>query len=92
MLRDRYYRNNSSIKDLMKRAIRIFWSGNYSRSIERFQKIKTRAFNPDKLFDCVLAYFYIGLCFEQMGLLYESKYYFLTGFYLSNELDSDYYV
>ncbi len=89
-LKDRYNGNNSSIKDLMKRAIRIFRSGNYSRSIEQFQKIKTKAFNPDKLYDCVFAYYFIGLCFEQIGLLYASKYYFLTAFYLSNELDSDY--
>lgn len=90
MLKDRYNGNNSSIKDLMKRAIRIFRCGKYSRSIEQFQKIKTKAFNPDELYDCVFAYYYIGLCFEQMGLLYASKYYFLTAFYLSNELDSDY--
>lgn len=90
MLKDRYNGNNLSIKDLMKRAIRIFWNGNYSRAIEQFQKIKTKAFNPDKLYDCVFAYYYIGLCFEQIGLLYASKYYFLTAFYLSNELDSDY--
>jgi len=74
----------------MKRAIRLFRSGNYSRSIEQFQKIKTKAFNPDKLYDCMFAFYYIGLCFEQMELLYASKYYFLTVFYLSNDLDSDY--
>ncbi len=90
ILKDRYKGNISSIKDLMKRAIRIFRSGNYSRSIEQFQKIKTRAYNPDKLYDCLFAYYYIGLCFEQMGLFYASKYYFLTTFYLANELDSDY--
>lgn len=89
-LKESYNANNSSIKDLMKKTIRIFKSGNNSRSIEQFQKIKTKAFNPDKLYDCVFAYYYIGLCFEQMGLLYASKYYFLTAFYLSNELDSDY--
>ncbi|KKM13197.1 hypothetical protein LCGC14_1718680, partial [marine sediment metagenome] len=32
ILKDRYNGNNSSIEDLMKRAIRIFRSGNYSRS------------------------------------------------------------
>ena len=90
ILNESYKANNSSIKDLMRKTIRIFKSGNYSRSIEQFQKIKTKAFNPDKLYDCVFAYYYIGLCFEQMGLLYASKYYFLTAFYLSNELDSDY--
>lgn len=89
-LKESYNANNSSVKDLMKKTIRIFKSGNYSRSIEQFQKIKIKAFNPDKLYDCVFAYYYIGLCFEQMGLLYASKYYFLTAFYLSNELDSDY--
>ena len=90
LLKDRYNGDNSSIKDLMKRAIRIFRNGDYSRSIEQFQKIKTKAFNPDKLYDCVFAYYFIGLCFEQIELLYASKYYFLTAFYLSNELDSDY--
>ncbi len=90
ILKDIYKGNNSSIKDVMERAIRIFRSGNYTRSIEQFQKIKTKTFNPDKLYDCIFAYYFIGLCFEQMELLYASKYYFLTAFYLSNELDSDY--
>jgi len=89
-IKENYNANNSSIKDLMKKTIRIFKSGDYSRSIEQFQKIKTKAFNPDKLYDCIFAFYYIGLCFEQIGLLYASKYYFLTAFYLSNELDSDY--
>lgn len=90
VLKDKYDGNNSSIKDLMERSIRLFESGNYRRAIGQFQKIKIKSFNPDKIYDCIFAFYYIGLCFEQMGLLYASKYYFLTAFYLSNEIDSDY--
>ena len=49
-----------------------------------------KAFNPDKLYDCIFAYYYIGLCFERMDLLYASKYYYLTAFFLSNENDTNY--
>lgn len=90
VLRDKYNGNNSSITDLMKKSIRLFRRGNYTRALEQFQKVKIKAFNPDKIYDCIFAFYYIGLCFEQMGLLYASKYYFLTAFYLSNEIDSDY--
>ena len=89
-LKDKYNGNNSSIKDLMKRAIRMFRNRDYSRAIEQFQKIKMKAFNPAKLYDSIFAYYYIGLCFEQMDLLYASKYYYLTAFFLSNENDTDY--
>ncbi len=89
-IEDRYIGNQSTIKDLMKRAIRIFRSGDYSRALEQFQKIKIKAFNPDKLYDCIFAYYYIGLCFEQMDLLYASKYYYLTAFFLANENDTNY--
>ena len=89
-LKDDYNGNNSSIKGLMKRAIRIFRSGDYSRALEQFQKIKMNAFNPTKLYDCIFANYYIGLCFEQIDLLYASKYYYLTAFFLSNENDTNY--
>lgn len=89
-LKDDYIGNNSSVKDLMKRAIRIFKSGDYSRAIEQFQKTKMKAYNPTKLYDCIFAYYYIGLCFEQIELLYASKYYYLTAFFLSNENDTNY--
>ncbi len=89
-LKDKYNGNNSSIKDLMKRAIRTFKSCDYSRALEQFQKIKMKAFNPDKLYDCIFAYYYIGLCFERMDLLYASKYYYLTAFFLSNKNDTNY--
>lgn len=89
-LKDDYNGNNSSIQDIMKRAIRMFSNGNYLRAVEQFQKIKIKAFNPTKLYDCIFAYYYIGLCFEHMGLLYASKYYYLTGFFLSNENDTNY--
>ena len=89
-LKDDYKGNNSSIKDLMRRSIRIFKSGDYSRALEQFQKIKMKAFNPAKLYDCIFAYYYIGLCFEQINLLYASKYYYLTALFLSNENDTNY--
>ena len=49
-----------------------------------------KAFNPTKLYDCIFAYYHIGLCFEHMDLLYASKYYYLTAFFLSNENDTNY--
>ena len=89
-LKENYNTNNSVIKHLMEKAIRLFEGGLYLRSIEQFQKIITKAFNPDKIYDCIFAYYYTGLCFERIGLLFASKYYFLTAFYLANEIDSDY--
>ncbi len=89
-LKDKYNGNNSSIRDLMERAIRMFDSGDYTKAIEQFQNIKMKALNPTKLYDCIFAHYYIGLCFEQMNLLYASKYYYLTAFFLSNENDTNY--
>jgi len=89
-LKNQYNGINSSIKDLMKRAIRTYENGNYFQAIEQFQKIKMKAFNPTKLYDCIFAYYYIGLCFERMDLFYASKYYYLTAFFLSNENDTSY--
>ena len=90
LLEDKYNGIQSTIKDLMKRAIRIFESDNYSRALEQFQKIKMKAFNPNNLYDSIFAYYYIGLCFEKKNLLYAAKYYYLITFFLANTLDTNY--
>ena len=91
-LKNNYEGNNSTISDLMKRGIELYESNKYLQAIKQFQTVKNRSFNPEKVYTCISSIYYIGECYNKLGLFYAAKYYFMVVFNLANELDVEYNV
>ncbi|MFW9970560.1 MAG: hypothetical protein ACFFDF_10190, partial [Candidatus Odinarchaeota archaeon] len=91
-LKDKYEGKNSTISGLMKRGIELYESNKYLQAIKQFQIVKNRSFNPEKVYTCIFSLYYIGECYNKLGLFYAAKYYFMVVFNLANELDVEYNV
>lgn len=89
-LKNNYEGNNSTVSDLMKRGIELYKNKQFLQTIKHFHKVKNIAFNPEKLYDCLFSIYYIGECYNKMGLNYASKYYFMLIFYITNDMDVEY--
>jgi len=64
----------------------------FLRAIKHFHKVKNISFNPEKLYDCLFSIYYIGECYNKLGLYYASKYYFMLVFYMANDMDVEYRI
>ncbi len=91
-LKNKYEGNNSTVVDLMKRGIELYENKKYLQAIRQFQVVKNKSFNPDKLYTCLYPVYYIGECYNKLGLFYAAKYYFMVVFNLANEMDVEYNV
>lgn len=91
-LKNKYEGNNSTISDLMKRGIELYESKRYFQAIKQFQIVKNISYNPEKVYTCIFSIYYIGECYNNLGLFYAAKYYFMVAFNLANELDVEYNV
>ncbi|KKK89573.1 hypothetical protein LCGC14_2731740, partial [marine sediment metagenome] len=91
-LKNKYEGNNSTVVDLMKRGIELYENKKYLQAIRQFQVVKNKSFNPDKLYTCLYSVYYIGECYNKLGLFYAAKYYFMVVFNLANEMDVEYNV
>lgn len=91
-LKNNYEGNNSTIIDLMKRGIELYDNNLFLQAIKQFQLIKNLSFNPDKLYTCLFSFYYIGECYNNIGLFFASKYYFMVVFHLANEMDVEYNI
>jgi hypothetical protein len=89
-LKNNYEGVNSTVPDLMKRAIELFDQKKYLKAIKQFHGVKNVSFNPKHLFTCILSIYHLGLCYERLGLLYASKYYFLVAYHMAVETDCEY--
>lgn len=91
-LKNKYEGKNSTISDLMKRGIELYEKKNYTRAIKQFHKIKSLSFNPENFYTCLSSIYYIGECYNKMGLHYAAKYYFMVVFHFANEMDVEYNI
>lgn len=91
-LKNKYEGNNSTVEDLMKRGIELFENKKYHQAIKQFQIVKNISFNPKKIYTCIFSVYYIGQCYNKLGLLHAAKYYFMVVFNLANEMDVEYNV
>ena len=91
-LKNNYEGKNSTIDDLMKRGIELYENSKYLQAIKQFQIVKNKSYNPEKLYTCIYSIYYLGECYNKLGLFYAAKYYFMVIFNLANELDTDYNV
>ena len=91
-LKNKYEGNNSTVTDLMKRSIELYENKKYIQAITQFQVVKNKSFNPEKLYTCIFSIYYIGSCYNYLGLFYAAKYHFMVVFNLANELDIEYNV
>lgn len=89
-LKNNYEGIKSIVPELMKRAIELFNQRDYIKAIKQFHKVKNVSFNPNHLYTCINAIYYIGLCYEKLGLLYASKYYFMVVYHMAIETDCEY--
>ncbi len=91
-LKNKYEGNNSTVVALMKRGIELYENKQYLQAIRQFQVVKNKSFNPEKLYTCIFSVYYIGECYNKLGLFYAAKYYFMVIFNLANEMDVEYNV
>ncbi|KKK54918.1 hypothetical protein LCGC14_3079820, partial [marine sediment metagenome] len=89
-LKNNYEGAKSIVPNLMKRAIELLDQREYIKAIRQFHKVKNVSFNPNHLYTCIRAIYYIGLCYQQIGLLYASKYYFMVVYHMAIETDCEY--
>ena len=89
-LKNNYEGVKSILPDLMKRAIELFDQREYIKAIRQLHKVKNKSFNPNHLYTCINAIYHIGLCYEKLGLLYASKYYFMVVYHMAIETNCEY--